>query len=144
MSGRYSSEEFWRTHLNAEIYDVIGVMPASFYTFGKRQLWVPMAWKPKDNMDSHNNYFLNMVGRLKLGATQQQAHSDMNSVMLGIVELFPKNKGIGVGLQPLHEAWVGDVRPALLVLQGAVGMVLLIACVNLANLGNNILDKIAI
>jgi putative ABC transport system permease protein len=142
------SEAFWRSHLDAdrdlsgrilnldgEPYSVVGVMPSSFYTVNSTaQLWAPMAWKPKDNFDSHNNYFLTMVGRLKPGVTQQQAEADLNSIMLSIAQQFPENKGIGAGLQPLHEAWVGDVRPALLVLLGAVGFVLLIACVNLANL----------
>jgi len=141
------SHEFWRTHLNAdpqiegralrldgEAYTVIGVLPASFSWRSPRQLWVPMAWKPKDDLDSHNNYFLNMVGRIKPGTTQEQAKSDLNAIMLSIAEQFPENKGVGANLKPLHESWVGDVRPALLILLGAVGFVLLIACVNLANL----------
>src|SRR5262249_33667497 len=98
------------------------------------QLWVPMAWKPKDVMDSHNNYFLNMIGRLKPGVTREQAKSDLNAIMLAIAQQFPENKGIGADLKPMHETLVGDVRPALLLLLGAVGFVLLIACVNLANL----------
>jgi putative ABC transport system permease protein len=141
------SGAFWRSHLNAdpdisrkvlnlngEPYNVIGVMADGFYTATPVQLWVPMAWKPKDNYDSHNNYFLNMVGTLKPGVTQQQARADLNAIMLSIAQEFPENKGIGADLQPLREAWVGDVRVALVVLLGAVGFVLLIACVNLANL----------
>jgi putative ABC transport system permease protein len=141
------SHEFWRSHLNAdpningrtlslhgETYNLVGVMPASFYTANTVQVWVPMAWKPKDNMDSHNNYFLNMVGRLKPGTTLAQAHSDLDSIMLSVAEQGPENKGISADLQPMLEAWVGDVRLALMVLLGAVGFVLLIACVNVANL----------
>jgi len=142
------SHGFWRSHLNAdphisgksfnldgEPYNIIGVMPAGFYSRNQAtQLWVPMAWKPNDNYNSHNNYFLDMVGRLKAGVTQQQANSDLNSIMLAIAQQFPENKGIGAGLKPLHEAWVGSARSALLILLGAVGLVLLIACVNLANL----------
>jgi putative ABC transport system permease protein len=141
------SGAFWRSHLNAdpdisrkvlnlngEPYNVIGVMADGFYTASPVQLWVHMAWKPKDNYDSHNNYFLNMVGRLKPGITQQQARADLNAIMLDIAQQFPENKGIGADLQPLREAWVGDVRLALVILLGAVGFVLLIACVNLANL----------
>jgi putative ABC transport system permease protein len=142
------SHGFWRSHLNAdpdisgksfnldgEPYNVIGVMPTGFYSRNPAtELWVPMAWKPNDNYDSHNNYFLDMVGRLKPGVTQQQANSDLNSIMLAIAQQFPENKGIGAGLKPLHEAWAGSARPALLILLGAVGLVLLIACVNLANL----------
>ncbi|HYL92038.1 MAG TPA: ABC transporter permease [Alphaproteobacteria bacterium] len=142
------SEGFWRTHfnsdpdalnktltLNGETYTIIGILPASFYIWEpNKQLWVPMAWKPKDNYDSHNNYFLEMVGRLKPGVTREQAYSDLNAIMLAIAEQFPENKGIIADLEPLHETWVGDVRPALMILLGAVGFVLLIACVNLANL----------
>jgi len=142
------SHGFWRSHLNAdpdisgkslnldgEPYNIIGVMPAGSYSRNAAtQLWIPMAWKPNDNYDSHNNYFLNMVGRLKPGVNQQQANSDLNSIMLAIARQFPENKGIGAGLKPLHEALVGSARPALLILLGAVGLVLLIACVNLANL----------
>ena len=141
------SNEFWRSHLNAdpnihgrtlnlhgETYNIVGVMPASFYTANAVDLWVPMAWKPKDVMDSHNNYFLTMTGRLKAGVTRQQAQADLDSVMLGIAQQFPENKGIVADVQPMREAWVGDVRLALMVLLGAVGFVLLIACVNVANL----------
>jgi putative ABC transport system permease protein len=141
------SEPFWRSHLgpnpnlaadtlrlNGEQYTVVGVMPASFRFFGEKQVWVPMAWAPGDVMNTHNNYFLTMVGRLKPGVGRQQAFADLNSIMRGIAERFPENKGIGADLQPLRDALVGDVRPALLVLLGAVGFVLLIACVNIANL----------
>jgi len=139
---------FWRNHLNAapdisnkifnldgETYNLVGVMPANFYDRNPGiELWLPMAWKPNDNYDSHNNYFLTMVGRLKPGVTRQQAYSDLNAIMLNIAQQFPENKGIGADLKPLHEAWVSETRAALLVLLGAVGLVLLIACVNLANL----------
>jgi predicted permease len=141
------SYEFWRSHLNSDLqiqgkvlhldgepYSVIGVLPASFSWRTPRTIWVPMAWKPKDNLDSHNNYFLNMVGRIKPGTTRERARADLNAIMQSIVEQFPEDKGVGANLKPLHEDWVGDVRPALLILLGAVGFVLLIACVNLANL----------
>jgi predicted permease len=140
------SEGFWRTHLNAdrnidgkslnlngEIYTVVGVMPANSES-SEVQLWTPMAWKPKDNNDSHNNFFLNMIGRLRPGVTQAQARSDLNAIMLGIAQQFPENNGVGADLQPLRENMVGYVRPALLILLGAVGLILLMACVNLANL----------
>ncbi|HEY6272167.1 MAG TPA: ABC transporter permease [Terriglobales bacterium] len=139
---------FWRSHLNSdpnfsgktfnldgEPYQVVGVMPASFYTnAAKSELWVPMSWKPKDNMDSHNNYFLSMIARLRPGVTEAQSASDLNSIMLGIARQFPENKDIGVGVVRLDESWLGGSRRPLLVLLGAVGLVLLIACVNLVNL----------
>ena len=142
------SESFWRNHLNAdpnlagktlrldgEPYQVVGVMPSSFYMpVANLEAWVPMAWKPKDNFDSHNNYFLGMIGRLKPGITQPQAHADLDTIMAAIARQFPENKGIGADMEPLQESWVADARPALLILLGAAGLVLLIACVNLANL----------
>jgi len=141
------SNAFWRTHFNGDLnfsaskltldgepYSVIGVMSPDFYVEMPAQVWLPMAWKPHDNYDSHNNYFLSMVGRLRPGVTPHQMFSDLNAIMLSIAQQFPENKGIGAALKPLREVWLGDVRPALMVLLGAVAFVLLIACVNLANL----------
>ncbi|MGB8131833.1 MAG: ABC transporter permease [Candidatus Angelobacter sp.] len=141
------SDGFWRTHLsadsniqgktltlNGERYDVVGVMPSSFYTAEAPAVWTPMAFKPKDPYDSHNNYYLQLVARLKPGATREQARLDLNGIMASIAQQFPENKGIGVGVQPLRDQWVGDVRLPLVILLCAVSFVLLIACVNLANL----------
>lgn len=120
--------------LNGEQYSVIGVVPKTFITSAKTQLWAPMAWAPKDPKDSHQSYFLDMAGRLKPKATREQALTDLNSIMLGIAEKFPENKGIGADVQPLQETIVGNVRPALLILLATVGLVLLMACVNVASL----------
>ena len=141
------SDSFWRTHLNAdrdlsgktltlngEVYNVIGVMPADFYVERPIQLWLPMAWQPKDNADTHNNYFISMVGRLRPGVTQAQASADLNAIMFSIAQQYPENKGIGGAVRSFRDTWLGDVRPALMVLLAAVAFVLLIACVNLANL----------
>lgn len=141
------SEDLWRGHLNSDPnivgkqlslngqpYSVVGVMPAGFYPLESEQLWAPMAWAPKDNLNTHNNYFLDLVGRLRPGVTRQQAYADLNAIMLSIAHQFPENKDIGADLEPLNQQIVGDVRLALLVLMGAVGFILLIACVNLANL----------
>jgi predicted permease len=141
------SDGFWRTHLNAdpniqgntltlngERYDVVGVMPSSFYTAEAPAIWTPMAFKPKDPYDSHNNYYLQLLGRLKPGVTREQARLDLNAIMTSIAQQFPENKGIGVGVRPLRDQWVGDVRLPLVILLCAVSFVLLIACVNLANL----------
>lgn len=141
------SDSFWRAHLNAdrdlsgktlklngEVYNVIGVMPADFYVERPIQLWLPMAWQPKDNADTHNNYFISMFGRLRPGVTQAQASADLNAIMFAIAQQFPENKGIGAAVRSFRDNWLGDVRPALMVLLAAVGFVLLITCVNLANL----------
>jgi hypothetical protein len=67
--------------LNAQPYTVIGVVPASFSFLGRDlQVFVPMAFAPGDNMNSHNNYFLNMFGRLKPGVTETVATADLNRV----------------------------------------------------------------
>jgi putative ABC transport system permease protein len=141
------SDGFWRTHLsadpniqgktltlNGERYEVVGVMPSSFYTAEAPALWTPMAFKPKDSYDSHNNYYLQLLGRLKPGVTREHARLDLNGIMASIAQQFPENKGIGVGLRPLRDQWLGDVRLPLIILLCAVSFVLLIACVNLANL----------
>jgi putative ABC transport system permease protein len=141
------SESFWRTRfaarpgilgtslrLDGELHTVIGVMPATFYFMGEQQLWAPMAWKPGDNYDTHNNYFLSMVGRLKPGVSRERASADLDAIMAGIAARQPENKGIGAGLMPLTEHVVGDVRRSLWVLLAAVGFVLLICCVNLSSL----------
>jgi predicted permease len=141
------SERLWRTRfasrpdilgvvlrLDGDASTVIGVMPASFDFMGDEQIWVPMAWRPKDNMDSHNNYFLSMAGRLKPGVSLEHARADLDAIMAGIAARQPENKGIGAGLMPLTEQVVGDVRRSLWVLLAAVGFVLLICCVNLSSL----------
>jgi putative ABC transport system permease protein len=141
------SESFWRSRfaarpdilgavlrLDGESWTVIGVMPASFYFRGEYQLWQPMAFRPGDVMDSHNNAFVRMVGRRKPGASRQQARTDLNAIMQDIAARHSENKGIGAGLMPLLEQVVGDVRRPLWVLLAAVGFVLLICCVNLSSL----------
>lgn len=120
--------------LNGEQYSVVGVVPKTFLTSAKTQLWAPMAWAPKDPRNSHDAYFLDMAGRLKPGISTEQALADLNSIMLGIAQKFPENKGIGADVKPLQETIVGNVRPALLILLATVGLVLLMACVNVASL----------
>lgn len=91
-----------------------------------------MSWASKDPRDSRESYFLDMAGRLKPHITREQALADLSSVMLAVAQQFPENKGIGADVQPLQESIVGNVRPALLTLLATVGLVLLMACVNMA------------
>jgi putative ABC transport system permease protein len=121
--------------LNALPYVVVGVLPPKTSFLGiNAELFAPMAFEPGDNLNTHNNYFLTMVGREKPGATRAQALADINGIMDGIKRQYPENSGLAVDVTPLRDALVGAVRPAVLVLMGAVAFVLLIACVNVANL----------
>ena len=122
--------------LNGETFTVVGVLPAGFSFLGiEAQLFVPMSFEPGDNMNSHNNYFLQMIGRLKPGVTREQAAADLTGISDAIIAEQAVNQGTVMDLAPLRDALVGpEVRRAVLVLLGAVAFVLLIACSNLANL----------
>ena len=121
--------------LNAEPYTVIGILPPGFSFLGlDAQALVPMAFAPGDNMNSHNNYFLDMVGRLKPGVTAEAARSDLDGVHRRIVAEYPQSPGKQMEVKPLQAALVEDARGGVLVLFGAVVCVLLIACADLANL----------
>ena len=121
--------------LNAQPYTVVGVLPPSFSFLGRDlQVFVPMAFEPGDNMNSHNNYFLNMFGRLASGTPAPTASADLNRVAEDIIREQPLNSGMSIGVSPLREVLVRDVRRSVLVLLGAVAFVLLISCANLANL----------
>lgn len=130
--------------LNDESFTIIGVMPRDFrfsvqwsmagLIFPNVELWVPLALSSAE-MASRSGHDLTVVGRLKDGITIEQAQADMDRVVGGLQKEQPEfNSGIGASVIPLHSQLVGDVRPSLLVLSGAVALVLLIACANVANL----------
>ena len=128
---------------NSEPLTIVGVMPRGFDFPGQSDLWIPprqvvpeTVLKPTVNMSANrDSHYLSAIGRLKPGVTLQQARTDMDAVALRMEEQNPnQNMGRGVNLITLRENEVGDVQSALLVLFGAVGFVLLIACANVANL----------
>jgi len=138
---------FWRDHfgadprvigrnivLDGETYNVIGVMPPKFKFPDFAQLWVPLAWtNEKRAVRGNHNYMV--IGRLKSGVDIRSAKAELSAISSRLEQLYPEDdKGWGATLLPLREQIVGDVRPALLVLLGAVAFVLLIACANVANL----------
>jgi putative ABC transport system permease protein len=124
-----------RITINAEPYTVIGILPPRFSFVGvQAQALVPMSFAPGDNLNSHNNYFLTMVGRLARGVSAPSAAADLTRLSEAIIAEHPENRGTKIAVRSLQAAVVEDVKPAVLVLFGAVAFVLLIACANLANL----------
>jgi putative ABC transport system permease protein len=124
--------------LNGESYTVVGVMPRFVqlpgYATRSDQLWVPIAF-PQEEASQRGNHFLEVIARLKPGITLKQAQAEMETIAARLAQQYPVyNMRRGAVVVPLHEQVVGDIRPALLVLLGAVGFVLLIACANVANL----------
>jgi putative ABC transport system permease protein len=115
-------------------YTVVGVIAPGFADRLDPWLVVPLAFKPEQL--NHDFHWLLVMGRLKDGVTIQQAQANMDAVTAGIAQAFPKsNKGWGAFVEPLHNDFMPKERiQTLWLLLGAVGFVLLIACVNVANL----------
>ena len=112
---------------------VVGVMPPGFrFESQENALWVPMALTPADLNRRLSNTFV--IARLKPGLSRDQAQAEMNVLAAQLESRYPDNKGKGISVTRLRDDAVGDIRWALLVLLGAVGFVLLIACANVANL----------
>lgn len=121
--------------LDDENYTIVGVMAASFeFPSVRTELWTPISYAPGDTMDSRSNHVVDILGRLKAGTTLSQAQADLSVIAEQIRRQTPENAGIGVTSAEWREFVVGDVRSVLLLLLGAVGFVLLIACANVANL----------
>jgi len=141
------SYRFWQQHFgsNREIvghnitldganYLVAGVMPENFRFPDFAQMWTPMAWTDQEKIIRGNHNYL-VVARLRPEADIKQAQAEMSTISSRLERQYPiDDKGWGAVVLPLHDDLVSDVRPALLVLLGAVGFILLIACVNVTNL----------
>jgi len=120
--------------LDGEPYSVIGVLTPdfSFPFLPERDVWTLLH---ADNTQGRGHAFLRVVGRLAAGAGLEDADADLSTIAARIADEFPEtNANTSVYVQPLQEAVVDGVRLRLLVLWAAVGFVLLIACVNIANL----------
>jgi predicted permease len=126
--------------LDARDYTIVGVIPADFHLvipgFQDSQVYAPIGqWSNPLLLKRGAGLGFHGIGRLKPGVTIEQARADMEGVTRSLAEAFPDaDKGITAKLTPLKEQIIGHVRPQLLVLLAAVGFVLLIACVNVANL----------
>ncbi|HVG29697.1 MAG TPA: ABC transporter permease [Pyrinomonadaceae bacterium] len=112
---------------------VAGVMPAGFDFPAQTELWSALALDP--SAERRNNRYLEVVGRLKPGATVAQAQAQMDTINANLAAQYDDtNRGWNVKVTDLREQLVGNLRPTLLVLLGAVAFVLLIGCANVANL----------
>jgi predicted permease len=126
--------------LDGRTYTIVGVTSANFHLqipgFREGQVYLPIGqWNNPWLSKRGAGLGIHGIGRLKPGVTVEQARADMDSVTRNLAAAFPDaDKGISAKLVPLKQQMVGEIRPFLLVLLGAVGFVLLIACVNVANL----------
>jgi len=145
------SHEFWQRYfggnsgvigrtvtLNDKGYEVIGVMPAGFRfpaeIFGNADLWVPLVPAAAE-ATSRAVHTIFILARLKPGVALNQARTDVETIAGRLAQQYKDtNADWSVKLTPLREELIGNIRPSLLILLGAVGFVLLIACVNVGNL----------
>jgi putative ABC transport system permease protein len=147
------SEDLWRSRfggnprivgapitLDQRAYTVVGIMPASFQTpfFSQpQQVWIPLL---QDPLFGHwltrppQTHWVPIIARLQPGITLDRVRAEMQAFTTGLAQQFPAERGWTVNVQTLQEIIVGDLRPPLLLLLCAVGLVLAIACANIANL----------
>jgi putative ABC transport system permease protein len=121
--------------IEGESHAVIGVMPPGFHFPSNADLWVCVEPLEQEYRNPRTVRGMEVVGRLKPGVGSEQAGADLRAVAAGIARQYPdSNAGVEVVSVPLRDRWVGDVRTSLLLLLGACGFLLLIACANVANL----------
>jgi putative ABC transport system permease protein len=121
--------------LDGRPHTVVGVMPSAFHFWNRdNDLWAPMAFTPQQIRSRNEHALDRVIGSLKPGVTVDQARAEMDAIAARLAAQYPANAGWGVMLMPLLDYTVRGIKPALLVLLVAVAFVLLIACVNVANL----------
>jgi len=141
------SYDYWREHLNGaadissiqlnasnETFTVVGVLPPGFQFPDKTEIWIPRElYAPSTSRTSHGPQ---VIGRLRDGVTLAQARADVGAIASRIVAQYGTGEYSmrGVAISSLQDSLTGSVRPALLILMGAAGFLLLVACANVANL----------
>ncbi|MBA2527760.1 MAG: ABC transporter permease [Pyrinomonadaceae bacterium] len=122
--------------LDDKNYAIVGVLPANFSLYRTTDVFVPIGqWNSPALQRRSAALGLHGIGRLKPGVTIEQGQADLDRVMRDLAAAYPEtNKGNGAKVSPLKERMIGDIGPILWMLFGAVGFVLLIACVNVSNL----------
>ncbi len=127
-------------NLDKRSYTVIGIMPSAFrfpQLTESEQLWIPLVQDPLFGswMERRGGHWLQVTGRLKPGVSVTQAQTELDGIGARLAKTFPaENNGWAIRMVPLQEMIVENAKTPLLVLLGAVGLVLLIACANIANL----------
>jgi putative ABC transport system permease protein len=123
--------------MNGQSYLIVGVLPRAFQLPRDAEVWTPLVFSP-DDLNQRGNHGLLVIGRIKDALSFQQARADMDAVSKRIIEQhreYPYQQfNFKVLMIPLLEQQVGDIKTALWVLMASVGLVLLIACANVANL----------
>jgi putative ABC transport system permease protein len=121
--------------LDGVAHTVVGVMPPTVVYPAERELWVPFAYDETFRVSNRGAWYLDVVGRMKEGVTREAAAKDLADIAQRLAKTYPKqNTDLGFAVAPLHGYVIEDTRTSLLLLLGAVGFVLLIACANVANL----------
>jgi putative ABC transport system permease protein len=147
------SEDLWRSsfaadpniigssiNLDKRPFTIIGIMPSAFRfpsLAQSEQVWIPLVQDPLFSgwMDRRGGHWLQVTGRLKPGVSRALAQAEMDAMSASLAKAFPaENDGWAIRMVPLQQLIVGSARTPLFVLLGAVGLVLLIACANIANL----------
>jgi putative ABC transport system permease protein len=121
--------------LGGETYTVIGVMPREFrFPVSNHDLWVPLSFRA-DVSTQRGAHYISVVGRLRPGVSLRHAEGEMKGIAAHLAAVYPKtNQDHTISIKTLKEQIVGKVKPAILILMGAVALVVLIACANVANL----------
>jgi predicted permease len=115
--------------------EVIGVMPAGFQYPARSEIWTPLRFSARDLETQRGAQYIQVIGRIKPDVTIDRAREDMRAIGARLARDFPRtNRDTTASVQPLHESMVRNVRQSMFVLFGAVGLVLLIVCVNVAGL----------
>ena len=147
------SEQLWRSRFGADpgiagtsitldqrAFTVVGVMPGGFRTpfFNQaEQVWIPLVQDPLFSAwmtRPPQAHWLPVIARLRAGISPDQARAELETISAGLASQFPEEKGWRVAIEPLQQVIVGNVKEPLLLLLNAAGLVLLIACANIANL----------
>jgi len=120
--------------LNGAAYQIVGIMPSWYRIPGAADVWVPIDMSAK-YLGARGEHHLQVVGRMKAGVSLAQAETDLKTIAAQLEKEYPiSNSKVGASVVPLKEALVGRTAESLYILLGAVALVLLIACANVANL----------